>query len=74
MENLRGFEYKFNGSSGTITIKDLRFKKTVRIYYDYAFSLNHNVIKFLESKGIKTCFYVTDSNILLTRDFENQIK
>ena len=74
MENLRGFEYKNNAGNGKIMVKDLRFNKKVFIIRDYQFNPQENVINFLESKGIKIDFCLTDTNILMSRNFENQIK
>lgn len=74
MENLRGFEYTNNTGNGKIMIKDLRFNKKVFIVRDYQYDPKENVIIFLESKGIKIDFCLTDTNILMTRNFENQIK
>lgn len=74
MENLRGFEYKYNVSNGKIMIKDLRFNKKIFIHRNYEFDIQENVINFLESKNIKIEFCVTDNNIVLSKDFDNQIK
>lgn len=74
MENLRGFRYEFFMRTKTIRITDLRFETKAVIPYDYAFSVEHCVLHFLESKGIKIDFKVTDFNVLLTRDFETLIK
>lgn len=76
MENLRGFEYKFIGSSSKISIRDIRFKKVVRINYDYKTEVKQAVINFLESKNIVVLYFCegVESDFLLSTNFENQIK
>ena len=81
MNNLRAFKIKHIGATDTkgsrISIKDLRFNKSIIIQKDYKYNNTYSqAYDFLKDKGI-ICLYLSEVDnayIITTDNFKTQIK
>ena len=70
--------FKVKMSAGRVTIIDLRFKKRVRIAYNYEFNTSYETAQeFLESIGIKVLNVAEDDYqdcyLLTSNDFNTEL-